>query len=194
MHTLSQDIHEPLNRPEKFAAQVVADLQLPQELETAIAHSISEQVTNYRQLLSRASHLTLASNSTLHPDDLPLKFPVNAKKRLRLMPEAESGSLIHDAQDSEHWPSNPEITMLLPREQMELSSGTWARMRSGTQPITETSSPKKHLRAQPVGKYATPHTGIAPVFNSSVVQPSTAVTVKQTAEAPQSAVTRTNPA
>eukprot|EP00953_Heterococcus_sp_UTEX-ZZ885_P009832 5757-Heterococcus_DN1.PRE.1 len=46
------DINEPLNKPEVFAAQLVADLQLPQEMEPAIALAITEQITNYRQLRS----------------------------------------------------------------------------------------------------------------------------------------------
>jgi SNF5 / SMARCB1 / INI1 len=71
-----QDINEPLNKPEVFAAQLVADLQLPQEMEPAIALAITEQITNYRQLRSGP-----AGASILIPNIAPLPETVSGDSR-----------------------------------------------------------------------------------------------------------------
>ncbi|CAN0231105.1 unnamed protein product, partial [Phaeothamnion confervicola] len=47
------DVSCPLNSPEAFARQTVADLQLPIELEAAIAVTMHEQIANHRQNLLR---------------------------------------------------------------------------------------------------------------------------------------------
>ncbi|KAG5180358.1 hypothetical protein JKP88DRAFT_264000 [Tribonema minus] len=133
------DMNEPLNSPEAFAARTVADLALPQPMEPAIALALREQLANYRQLTRSARAVRLVDEAIVAPaavaaaaaaadavkaEQRPPGSP--PAKRLRTLPPLSPGHRIRSAADGD---SGARISLLTPRDQMELRSGAWRALR-----------------------------------------------------------------
>ena len=102
LDTIEWDISNPENNPESFAECLCAELSLPGEFLTAIAHSIREQVHMYHKSLNMVGYKF--DGSTVEEDDI----------RTRLLPVITLGEVMRPQKDTLMY--TPNLIQISPAE------------------------------------------------------------------------------